>query len=155
MNSKEVILKLYDSWLKHQREMYSSEKEFESDFSEYNESEKRAMFLSEYIVGITTYDGNLSLKFGKMIIETLEQIKNKTTYEYIENELNYEKYILSCNFIERWLDWGTSIRGAWFNTYDGKIETDEYLGNVGCDKEFINITEDFISWFVDWLLCKM
>lgn len=151
MTTKEVVLKLYDSWLKWQQGMYRSEEEFEKDFSEYSEYDKKAMFLSDYVIGITTYDGGLSLKFGKMIIETLIQIKNRTTYDYIKNESNYEEYILSCNFIEGWLDWGSSIRGAWFNTCDGKIETDEYLGNVGYDKEYINITEDFISWFVDWL----
>jgi len=88
-----------------------------------------------------------------MILDTLIKIKNRTTFEYIKNKENYKNFILSCNFIQDWLEWGTSIRGAWFNTGDGKIVLDEALSNVGYEEEFIRIDDDFMEWFVGWL-CK-
>lgn len=139
LNSKELILKLYDFW---QNTVCTGLDAY------FNEQEKKCIFLSSAIVGITTYNDDLSAEFGKMILDTLIQIKNRTTFEYIKDENNYKNYILSCNFIESWLNWGTSIRGAWF---DGKIKVDEPLINVGYDGDEIAITEYFMDWFIDWL----
>jgi hypothetical protein len=86
-----------------------------------------------------------------MILDTLIQIKNGTTFEYIKNKNNYKNYILSCNFILDWLDWGTSIRGAWFNTVSGRITPYECLSDIGYNKDYIDITKDFINWFINFL----
>ena len=88
-----------------------------------------------------------------MILDTMIQIKNRTTFEYIKDKENYRKFILSCIFIEDWLEWGTSIRGTWFNAGDGKIVTDEALSNVDYEEDGIMITDKFMEWFIDWL-CK-
>jgi hypothetical protein len=118
MNNREAIIQLYKIWEKDQNEHYVDDETLNTFFSE---KEKRCVFLSNAIIGITTYDDGLDLEFGKMILETLNTIQKKQTFEYIENKENYRKYILSCNFIKDWLDWGSSIRGAWFNTNDGKL----------------------------------
>lgn len=142
MNQKEAIMQLYDIWRRR--------KEANNDLDNFSEKEKKQTFLSDAIVGLTTDDAELSKLFGEYILDTLIQIRNQTTFEYIKNEENYKKYITCCNFIEKWIEWGTSIRGAWFDL-GAKIHTAEYLGNVGYDKDYIEITEDFIDWFIRFL----
>jgi len=148
MNSKEAIVKLFEQWQEYTNEQFPDNESLDTYFSK---QEKKCIFLSSAIIGITTYDDELSKEYGKMILDTLIQIKNRTTFEYIKDKENYRKFILSCNFIQNWIEWGTSIRGAWFNTGDGKIVPDEYLGNIGYKEDHIVITDDFMNWFVDWL----
>jgi hypothetical protein len=68
------------------------------------------------IFHLTTYDGDLDERFVKAIIEVCKVILERRTFEYIEDEENYIKYILVCQLLEdnHWINWGTSIRGAWF-----------------------------------------
>lgn len=68
------------------------------------------------IFDLFTYDSSLDEKFVKTIIEVCKVILEKGNYEYISDEQNYDKYILVCQMLRRfrWIDWGTSIRGAWF-----------------------------------------
>lgn len=68
------------------------------------------------IFDLCTYDGSLDEKFVKAIIEVCNVILEDRNFEYIKDEKNYIKYILVCQIFEqfRWIDWGTSIRGAWF-----------------------------------------
>lgn len=150
MNSKEAIEKLYNIWKDQQNDCFCKGDSLDNYFTK---KEQKCMFLSSGIVGITTYDGGLDKDIGEDILETLVQINNRTTFDYIKDEINYKKHIICCNFIEDWLDWGTSIRGAWFNTADGKIEPYEYLRNTGYKFSSIDITNEFMDWFVDWL-CK-
>lgn len=137
MDSKEIIKKLYEVWQK--------DVDINNDFST---EERKCIFLSEAVVGIETYDIELSLEFGKMILEVLIQIKKRTTFEYIKDKECYKKYILTCNLIKDWLTWGTSIRGAWFG---GRIDPHDSLMNIGYYEDYIEVTEDFMNWFVDWL----
>jgi hypothetical protein len=148
MNAMEAIIKLYEGGENVENGSFSNNETLDNYF---NEQEKKYIFLSEGIIGITTYDNELGAEFGKMILDTLVQIKNGTTFEYIkENKDNYKNYILSCNFIESWIEWGTSIRGAFFNT-SGQIIPDEPLCNTGYEKEGIKITDEFMNWFINWL----
>ena len=68
------------------------------------------------IFELTTYDGDLDEMFVKDILEVCKVIFEGSTYEYIGNHEQYVKYILVCQVLNRfaWIDWGTSIRGAWF-----------------------------------------
>jgi hypothetical protein len=148
MTSKEAIIKLYEKWIKYENDSYTENETLDTYFSEQG---KKCIFLSSAIVGIITDDDDLSAEFGKMILDTLVQIKNRTTFEYIKDEINHKNFILSCNFIRSWLEWGTSIRGAWFNTPDGEIITAESFSNINYEEESIKITDDFMNWFIDWL----
>lgn len=144
MNEKEAIEKLFDWW----KESY----DINEDIDDYFDlKQQKQIFLSNVIIGLTTYDYDLDLKFGKIILETLNAIQNRKTFEYIRDESNYEKYIISCNFIKDWLDWGSSIRGAWFDFYGAKLVPDECLSNVGYDKEYIRLNEGFMTWLIEFL----
>ena len=99
------------------------------------------ILLCDDVIGLTTYDGSISLSIGKEIHEIMLIIYERKTYEYIAIKVNYIKYIKTINYFGEWLDWGTSIRGAWFDTSDA-IELQNY--NFEC----ISITDGFLKWFL-------
>lgn len=149
MESIEKVKNLYKGWQEYENGTYEDGETLDTH---YTEQEKKCIFLSDGVFGITTYDEGLSLDFGKMILETMVHIKNKTNYEYIkEDEENYKNYILSCHFLERCLEWGTSIRGAWFDTWRGKLYFQEMFPGVEKDKDnYIETKEEFIDWFIEF-----
>ena len=84
--------------------------------------ETRLAFLSESIFEFTTYDGEMDAFFGRKAVEVCAAINNHQTFEYIEDGDNYTWFLVMCNmpfFAER-LEWGTSIRGAWWDAHHGK-----------------------------------
>ena len=68
------------------------------------------------VFDLITYDRELYEIFVKKIIEVCKVILNEQNFEYIEDRDNYITYIIVCQLLEKfdWIDWGTSIRGAWF-----------------------------------------
>ena len=90
MNPKEAIKKLYEQWQEFTNEQYPDNESLDTYFSE---QEKKCIFLSSAIIGITTYDDELDKEFGKMILSTMIQIKNRITFEYIKNKENYKNFI--------------------------------------------------------------
>lgn len=73
-------------------------------------------YLGEHVFDFTTYDGKMSALFASKAVEVCEAVTNKATFEYIEDADNYRWYLLMCNmpFFASKLEWGTSIRGAWW-----------------------------------------
>ena len=148
---KEIAVKAYKLWIEDMNDNFG---EGESLYTYFNEREKRCLFLASELLDITTYDDGLSVEFGEMILETMIQIKNQTTFKYIEDKEKYKQFILSCNFLNGWLEWGTSIRGAWFNYYDSKISTPCSFYNVGYHNDTFKLSEDFTNWLIDFLDVK-
>ncbi len=74
-------------------------------------------YLGEQIFGFTTYDGQMSATFARKAVEVADAITAGTTFDYIKDEENYRWYLLLCNtqFFAEKLEWGGSIRGAWWN----------------------------------------
>ena len=92
---------------------------YKDDYQNYcdlDESTSKYRWLTTQVFNVATYDGSLDELFGKKIIEVCKVLLIRATYEYIEDESNYIPYILVCNMLDRmkWISWGTSIRGAWF-----------------------------------------
>lgn len=79
----------------------------------------RLAFLSEAVFDFTTYDGAMDEFLAQKAVEVCEAITERKTFEYIErSEEHYRWYIAMVNmpfFADR-LSWGTSIRGAWWDT---------------------------------------
>ncbi|MGB4985011.1 MAG: hypothetical protein WBO70_04495 [Erysipelotrichaceae bacterium] len=108
------------------------EKEYQEE-NEYNEClGSRLDFIGETIFNFTMYDGDASERFALKMIEVIECIINRTTFEYQKE--NYDNYLTMVNmpFLVDKLDWGGSIRGAWLDyskeytvSYDIKIEKEE------------------------------
>lgn len=90
----------------------------------------RLEFLGEYIFNLTTYDIEMSELFARKALEVCTAISDRATFDYIKDADNYRWYLLLCNvpfFADR-LQWGTSIRGAWWGIHGDKVLT---LGSCG------------------------
>lgn len=88
---------------------------------------------ANYIFDLCTYDAELDEKFVKAILEICQVIIDKENFYYIYNDKNYTTYILVCQLLNnfQWIDWGTSIRGAWFENYrDGRKVILEDIGKI-------------------------
>jgi hypothetical protein len=84
--------------------------------------ESRLAFLSESIFDFTTYDGEMSVLFARKAVEVCAAINDGKTFDFIKDADNYTWFLVMCNmpfFAER-LEWGTSIRGAWWAGRPGK-----------------------------------
>jgi len=85
----------------------------------------RLEFLGDYIFDFTTYDGEITELFATKALEVCAAITEGKTFEYIKDPDRYRWYLLMCNmpfFVGR-LDWGTSIRGAWWNPEQPDLDT--------------------------------
>lgn len=150
MNQIEALNELYKSWQNGKNICYENGESLDIDFTE---QQKRHMFLADGIVGITTDDWGLDLEFGENLLEVITQIHNKTTFKYVKDKNNYKKYIIYCNFIIDWIDWGVSIRGAWFDE-GNKIKPNESFYNInGYNKNYFIISEDFMNDFIKFFKC--
>lgn len=115
------------------------------DESSYNcEGMSRYEFASSHIFNLTTYDSAMDEILVKDIIEVLEQIIKRDNFNYIKDESNYKKYIIVCNMLEKleWIDWGTSIRGAW-------LEPVFYVRTLNNGK--LTFTAEILSMFIEWI----
>jgi len=91
---------------------------------EGGEKYSRLEYLGEHIFDFTTYDTTMMELFAKMAVEVCDAITNRTTFDYIKDDDKYLWYLLMCNmpfFMSR-LEWGSSMRGAWWNGENGAIE---------------------------------
>lgn len=88
-------------------------------YSQQNDSNNKYDFLEE-IFGIITYDsgdGSAQEYLINKILDVINCINESENYKYIEkSEQNYFDYITVCNldFVKSKIEWGSSIRGAWF-----------------------------------------
>lgn len=80
--------------------------------------ESRVAYLGDYIFDFTTYDDTMAEEFALKALEVCRAISDHKTFEYIKDPDNYRWFLLMCNmpFFARRLNWGTSIRGAWWDT---------------------------------------
>jgi len=140
------IEKSYEEWLETLRDSFGNHTK---EFDKISEQSKRLAFLSSTVFGLTTYDLDLDIEFGKDIFEIMKVIYEKRNFEYIKDESNYKKYILVCNFLinNHWLEWGGSIRGAWFNNFESIRLND-------CSEDKILLSKEFIKWLMEFLEVK-
>lgn len=77
----------------------------------------RLAYLSDFIFDFTTYDDEKAEVFARHAIEVCEAINNCTTFDYIKDPGNYTWYLIMVNmpFFADKLNWGTSVRGAWWD----------------------------------------
>lgn len=89
--------------------------QYEEENSLYDCGWTKQHWAARKVFDLTTYDDELDELFVNDILEVCKVILEKRNYEYIKDEKNYIKYILVCQILKRfgWINWGTSIRGAW------------------------------------------
>lgn len=108
--------------------------------------ESKLEFVGNHIFDFTTYDSDLDAKFAGRMLEVVEAIANRTTFEYHgQGQEKYENYILMCNmpFLANKIEWGTSIRGAWFDAAPFSIDL-----NIPSEITDINT---FIKALIKWV----
>lgn len=100
-------------------------KELQEGWQEECESQETAPSKLEYLADIvfdfTSYDSAISELFGQGMIEVIECIIARKTFEYQkQSDGKYMTYLTMVNmpFLKNQLNWGTSIRGAWFENSD-------------------------------------
>ena len=132
---------------------------FKHDWDEYRKFRPfevtKYEWLSENVFDLTTYDNSLNELFGKKIFEVCKAILDGTTFEYISmDQSHYITYILVCQILKsfNWIEWGSSIRGAWFeeqhfNQYQSRYILTYY---EGINKE-LPFTEDNIKILIDFV----
>lgn len=87
----------------------------------------KLQFLGNRIFDFITYDYMADELFAKKTLEVIECILNRTNSHYQksrENYINY-MYIVNTPFMRDKLEWGSSIRGAWFDDHGHDSESAE------------------------------
>ena len=77
----------------------------------------RLEYLADNVFDFTTYEGEYSELFAKKALEVCAAISDGKTFEYIKEPEGRLWYLLMVNmpFFADKLEWGTSIRGAWWD----------------------------------------
>ena len=101
----------YLELLKHS---YDVEKKDDCGCAPRNQME----YIGDYIFQFTTYDDDMTALFASKAVEVCAAITEGKTFDYIKDAENYRWYLLMCNtqFFAGKLNWGTSIRGAWWDS---------------------------------------
>lgn len=105
-------------------------KEFDRLFAQAIEDDcvaprSKLEYIGDHIFDFTTYDSAMDEYLAAKMIEVLESIHTRTTFDYHgKNEENYINYITMVNmpFLADKLSWGGSIRGAWFEGGNGEYK---------------------------------
>lgn len=100
------------------KEFFENNLRQENDFLELEQPKSRLEYLADHVFDFTTYDGGMDQLFAQKAVEVIDSINNRTTFEYQEkNQENYQWYLIMVNmpFFQNRLNWGTSIRGAWWD----------------------------------------
>lgn len=78
----------------------------------------RLSYLADYIFDFTTYEDEMGELFARKAVEVCAAISERRTFAYLgASDENRMWYLIMCNmpFFANRLEWGTSIRGAWWD----------------------------------------
>ena len=112
-------------------------------------------FIGSDVFDFTTYDGAMDEFLAGKMIEVVDCILNGTTFEYQKDEANYINYLTMVNmpFLKDKLEWGTSIRGAWFDEYGHHSEKEPRVYEIGIVNDLIIPKieiKNFMKQLVEW-----
>jgi len=135
-------------YLKILKESY--EDELESSASMHGDYDYTKLeFIGEHIFGFVTYESEVLKEMAKLCLDVCLAITHRQTFDYIsmpERNVNY-LMMINMQFFDGRLDWGTSIRGAWW-CLDQKLTTSSLM----VDGEQIHgweFTSDEFCSFID------
>lgn len=77
-------------------------------------------FLSCFVFDFTLYDSSKEVQWSEEMLTVIRAILERTTFGMFREPASEEVYLKMVNmpFLQGRLEWGTSIRGAWFQTDD-------------------------------------
>jgi hypothetical protein len=120
----------------------------------------RLAFLGGVVFGFTTYDEEMDEHLAGKMLEVVRCILDGTTFQYIEQREQYVNFLLMVNapFLSKAIDWGTSIRGAFFVAF-GDTEVYRFRisgywdeGAKDCEEVTLTVTEGQVPAFMEALL---
>jgi len=106
----------------------------------------RLDYLSENIFDFTLYDSEMGDLFGKKAVEICCAINDKKSFEYQKD--SYQWYLIIVNmplFVGK-LEWGMSIRGAWWGLYGDDVFTIESCGLWQNDDQLLALKFNAEEW---------
>lgn len=131
------------------------------DYKEYVEftcGETKWEWAAHKVFNLCTYDGYLDELFVKKIIEVCKAILDRKTFEYmaVDETQHYIDYIVICQWLNQlgWIEWGTSIRGAWFDGHGHGGEQAKLVQYLYTDFDApigVPFTEDNLRAFIDFM----
>lgn len=127
------------------------------EFNAPQQYESRAHYLADHVFEFTTYDDELAKELGAKALEVCRAISERKTFEYVADAANHRWFIVMSNmpFFARRLNWGTSVRGAWWDTsYPNatELDTTALWLNGHQVTETLELTTDEWCKFIDALL---
>lgn len=128
------------------------EESYKADLEFFDRLSTRYSWLSENIFDFTLYDEDMGNLFGMEAVEVCKAISEKSTFDYIKDPNNYRWYLIMVNmpFFQDKIDWGTSIRGAWWNHRPRNETFKVSFSGLVTDEEPINEPLEFTE--ETWLL---
>jgi len=83
----------------------------------------RLEFISECIFGFDTYEDEVACLMAKKCLQVCRAINDRETFQYISTNDGNLWYLIMVNmpFLSEKIEWGTSIRGAWWDNNNGKV----------------------------------
>ena len=112
----------------------------ETDSFQGGSRTSRLEYLSDQIFDFTTYESEMAELFAGKAVEVCSAISDGNTFDYIGvSDENRMWYLLMCNmpFFAGRLEWGTSIRGAWWCARPGEPITLDTCGLYWKDEQII------------------
>ena len=105
-------------------------------------------FIGEHIFEFITYENVVLSLFAKKALEVCEAITKKNTFDYIRTEEGNLWYLIMVNmpFFEGKLEWGTSIRGAWWDLSSSKFFTLKSCGFFENGEQLLEIKFNENQW---------
>ena len=105
-------------------------------------------FLAYDIFGFTTYENIVSSMLAQKALEVCKAISDKKTFDYIASEEGNLWYLVMVNmpFFENRLEWGTSIRGAWWDLWGDKEFTIESFGLFSDGEQILELKLNEGEW---------
>lgn len=110
--------------------------------------DSRLEYLSGYIFDFTTYCSHYDEMFARRAVEVCNAITERTTFEYIKDEEQHKWYLLMCNmpfFADR-IEWGSSVRGAWWDAGDTRFFEIDSCGLWSNGKQILNLLLNEDDW---------
>jgi len=105
-------------------------------------------FLADDIFGFTTYESMVSSMLAQKALEVCKAISDKKTFDYIASEEGNLWYLVMVNmpFFENRLEWGTSIRGAWWDLWGDKEFVIESCGLFSGGEQVLELKLNESEW---------
>ena len=140
MATKQEFISAIDEAFKCDRDLYEIQGGDPTTSAHY--------FLAESVFGFTLYDTDKDMQWCMEALSVIRAILTGTTFDMFRDPASEEVYLKMVNmpFMDGLLEWGGSIRGAWFDT-QGNKRFFEFENVVTVERRDIKV---FMEALLEW-----